>query len=265
MCDVCDGESSTTTNVTRRALLGAAVATLVAGELRGRVAAMAASTVTAPKPKASVTSVAAAKRAIAMPAIIERQSWGGDLPVKGQLQKETPKFLLVHHTLLPNSDYGRNDPPRMLRQVYAFHTGKEKGWPDVAYNFFVDKFGRIYEGRTGSISGPVRGSATGGNQGYSQLCCFLGDTSKQPPTPEAQRAMVDLLAWLADRFGIDTRPGATTSFTSLGSNRHKAGTTVVARTISGHRDMSLTECPGDACYALIANDFPTRVAKLRAR
>jgi hypothetical protein len=199
-----------------------------------------------------------------MPEIVARSTWGGDLPVKGLLQKETPRFLLVHHTQSPGSDYLPKDVPHLLRAIYRYHTGPAKNWPDVAYNFFVDRYGGIHEGRTGSIVGPVRGSATGGNQGYSQLCCFLGDTSAVPPTPAAQGAMVDLLAWLAGRYGIDTRPGATASFVSLGSNRYKPGAPITARTISGHRDVTFTECPGDACYALLAEDFPVRVTRRRA-
>ncbi len=73
-------------------------------------------------------------------------------------------------------------PPRAwslpLEQVAAppifEHTGPDKGWPDIAYNFMVDRFGQIFEARAGSLAGPVAGSATGGNQGFSQLCCFLG-------------------------------------------------------------------------------------------
>jgi hypothetical protein len=72
--------------------------------------------------------------------------------------------------------------------------------------------------------------------------------------------MVALLAWLAERYGIDPRPGATASFVSRGSNRWPAGASVTTATITGHRDMSKTACPGDAAYHLVRNDFPTRVA-----
>jgi hypothetical protein len=198
------------------------------------------------------------------PPIILRSEWGADLPPRGQLPAEDVRFLLVHHTYQPDSSYEEDEVAGMLRSIYGFHTGASKGWPDIAYNFFVDKFGRIWEGRTGSVDGPVQGSATGGNQGYSQLCCFLGDTTTEPPTPPALDSMISLLAWLADRYGIDTSPGAQVSFTSRGSNKWPAGAAVSTATIAGHRDMSMTECPGDACYQLVTGSFASLVTDRRA-
>lgn len=198
-----------------------------------------------------------------MPTIVKRSTWGGKLPTKGPIEVEEVRFLIVHHTQEPGSDYEAEDVPRLLEGMYNFHTGASKGWSDLAYNFLVDKFGTIYEGRTGSIDGPVRGSATGGNQGFTQLCCFIGDYSSAPPPAEAIDAMLRLLAWLADRYGVDTRPGTTVEFTSRGSNRFAEGVTVETPTICGHRDMSMTECPGDATYPLVTDGFPALVTALR--
>lgn len=178
------------------------------------------------------------------------------------LDPEDPRFLLVHHSATTN-DYTPDAVPAFLRQFYALHTGPEKGWPDVAYNFFVDRYGGVWEGRTGSLDGPVRGDATGGNQGYSQLCCFVGDHQVTAPTIEAQRAMTHLLAFLGERYRIDTSPGASTAFTSLGSNRWPYGTQVTTTTIAGHRDMSETVCPGDAAYTLVREVFPAQVTAIR--
>jgi hypothetical protein len=199
------------------------------------------------------------------PAIQPRAAWGGDLPPTGALEAEGPgdvRFLLVHHTAGPN-DYGPGDVPGTLRGIYRFHTGPDKGWPDVAYNFFVDRFGGVWEGRTGSLGAPIKGDATGGSQGFALLCCFLGTHTVEPPTAEAQSAMVALLAWLADGYGIDTSPGATASFASRGSSNHPAGTAVTTPTIAGHRAMSATTCPGDAAYALVQSAFPALVSAAR--
>ena len=198
----------------------------------------------------------------AAPAIHPRSNWGADLPPRGPMEQERPedvRFLLVHHSVSAN-DYPAEAVPEELRTFYRLHTSPEKGWPDLAYNFLVDRFGGIWEGRAGSIDAPVKGDATGGSQGFALLCCFIGDHRTLPPSPEAQASMVVLLAWLAARYGIDPRPGTTTSFVSRGSNRWPAGTPVTTTTIAGHRDMSRTVCPGDACYRLVRNDFPVRVA-----
>ena len=102
-------------------------------------------------------------------------------------------------------------------------------------------------------------------QGFGQLACFIGDLSITPPTPAARTSMLRLLAWLAEQYDINTAPGAEVLFVSRGSNRWPAGSTVKARTISGHRDMSLTSCPGDAAYADLRSHFQAEVTALRAR
>ena len=178
-----------------------------------------------------------------------RSTWGGDLLPKGPLYQEAPgdvRFLLVHHTASSNA-YTETDVPGLLRGIYGYHTSSTKGWPDIAYNFLVDRFGRVWEGRTGSLDGPVKGDATGGSQGFALLACFLGDHTSQAPSAAAQAAMGRLLGALAGRCGIDVSPGATATFTSRGSSRYPTGTVVTTSTVSGHRDMSFTMCPGDAC------------------
>lgn len=168
------------------------------------------------------------------------------------------RILVVHHSVNANT-YGPADVVGLLTGIHRFHTG-DKGWPDIAYNFFVDRFGGVWEGRAGSLDSQVAGDATGGNQGYSQLCCFIGDHRLEPPSPEAQGSMGRLLAWLAERAGVDPSPGARASFTSRGSNRHRAGSLVDLPTICGHRDVSQTECPGDAGYQLVTDGSLATIA-----
>jgi hypothetical protein len=194
--------------------------------------------------------------------ISPRDRWGADL-VAGELRAESDvRFLLVHHTAGRN-DYGLDEAPAQMRQVFAFHTGAEKRWPDVAYNFFVDRFGGVWEGRTGSLAGPLIADATGGSQGFAQLVCLLGNFVDTDPTVEMLSSLERVLAWLADRHLIDTSTGATTSFASRGSNRWPAGSRVTVRTISGHRDVSQTACPGDRLYARLVAEVPEAVARLR--
>jgi hypothetical protein len=198
------------------------------------------------------------------PEIAPREAWGADLPVVDPiLPEEDVRFLLVHHTASTN-EYGPGDVIDQIRGFHRFHTGPDKGWPDVAYNFFVDRFGSIWEGRAGSLAGPVRGDATGGSQGFALLCSLIGDHREAPVSDEARASLVALLAWLSERHGIATEPGTTVEFVSRGSNRWPAGAVVSAATISGHRDMSRTTCPGDLAYGLIATDLPRAVTDRRA-
>lgn len=197
----------------------------------------------------SASASAVASAAVRQPAIRRRAEWATNRPALKRPVREDVPSLLVHHTQTPNTQRPGSTPSR-LRGMYDFHT-KEKGWPDLAYNFLVDPFGEIWEGRGGSLAGPVRGDATGGSQGFAQLCCFIGDHTATPPTAKAMTSMATLLAWLASRYRIDLAAGRRVTFTSRGSNRWARGTRVSTTPIAAHRDMSLTACPGDALYPLV--------------
>lgn len=194
--------------------------------------------------------------------VFPRASWAQGRAPKGPLLEEEVRFLLVHHTASPNG-YARDRVPALLRSFYAFHTGAERGWPDLAYNFLVDAYGGVWEGRTGSLAGAVQASATGGSQGFAQLACFIGDHTLVLPSAEARSSMTRLLAWMAERHDVDTRPGTTVQFVSRGSSRWASGQDVLARTISAHRDMSETSCPGDALYADVVAAYARDVTALR--
>lgn len=197
------------------------------------------------------------------PTIRPRADWAGGMTATGTLQTEADgdvRFLIVHHSESPNSERPGTVPGR-LRSFFNYHTGTKK-WPDVAYNFFVDPFGEIWEGRTGSLARPVRGDATGGSQGYAQLCCFVGDHNRSAPTPAAMDSMAALLAWLAGRYRIDLDAGKSITFTSRGSNRWPRGTEVTTDPIVGHRDMSQTACPGDALYPLVRSQLLPEAQRL---
>ena len=111
--------------------------------------------------------------------VFPRSVWANSPPT-GPLENEAPgdvRFLLVHHTASTN-EYDTESVVPALRSFYDFHTGAEKQWPDIAYNFLVDRFGRVFEGRQGSIDAPVKGSATGGSQGFALLCSFTDSRSR---------------------------------------------------------------------------------------
>lgn len=177
-----------------------------------------------------------------------RNDWGSDLPPKGPMGAEDVRFLLVHHTASANN---APDPRAVIRQTYAYQTGPAKLWPDVCYHFMIGPDGSIWEARAGSLAGPVVADATGGNQGFAQLICLIGNFVSEVPTTAAQESLMRLLIFLADRYQIDTDPNATVSFISRGSNRYPTGVPITTSTVSGHRDCSATACPGDVGYSLL--------------
>jgi N-acetylmuramoyl-L-alanine amidase len=190
--------------------------------------------------------------------IYPRDAWGANLPPVGPIQVETAQFLLVHHTASSNT---YSSAAALIQAAYAFHTSSAKGWSDVCYEFFIGRDGDVWEGRAGALAGPVVADATGGSQGFAQLICLIGDFTTQLPTAAAMTSLVNVLAWLSDRYFIDIGADATTTFVSRGSQRWAAGTVVTTNTISGHRDMSFTECPGDALYSLLPEIRAAAVAQ----
>ncbi len=205
---------------------------------------------------AGLACPALAAPSVERPEIHPRDDWAQGLAPVGSLGVEEPgdvRFLLVHHSDTPNDDRQDRIPGR-IRSFFDYHTGT-KGWPDVAYNFFIDPYGGLWEGRKGSLRAPVKGDATGGSQGFALLCCFIGNFAKVAPTSEALDAATRLLAWLADSYRIDLSAGHQVSFISRGSNRWPAGSKVVTDPIAGHRDMSQTTCPGDALYPLVRSQL----------
>jgi hypothetical protein len=82
--------------------------------------------------------------AVALPAaaltINPRSAWGSSHPPKGPLSVEEVKFLLVHHSASDNG-YTSADTPGILRGWFNYHTGQDKGWNDIAYNFIIDSGG----------------------------------------------------------------------------------------------------------------------------
>ena len=194
------------------------------------------------------------------PNLHPRSEWTDRSPTAPLQREEDVRILLVHHTDTPNG-YQPADVPARLRSIFDFHTGT-KGWPDVAYNFFVDAHGHVWEGREGSIAGAVRGDATGGSQGHAVLCCFVGSHQIQPPSGRAIEAMAATVAWQSYLHGVDLWAGPTISFESRGSNRWPAGTQVVTDPVAGHRDMSQSACPGDAAYPLVRGAILERAQRL---
>ncbi len=174
--------------------------------------------------------VAAAQR----PPIGDRGSWGARPPRSAPSVASNVKMAFVHHTAGSNN-YDPGDVPRMLRSDQAYHMDV-RGWNDLGYNFIVDRFGRIWEGRAGGIDRAVIGAhAEGFNTGSTGVAVLGTFTSSDPP-PAAVDAVSRLLGWKLSIHGV-----------------FPDGTTTMAggrwfNNISGHRDAKATDCPGRGLY-----------------
>ena len=183
------------------------------------------------------------------PTIVSRADWFADEKIvrAKPIYAPTLKLAIVHHTASTNS-YTPAQSAAIVRGIETYHV-EANGWNDIGYNFLVDRYGTIYEGRGGGVDENVIGAhALGFNAGTVGIS-LIGDFQNATPTPAMQEALVRLLAWRLDVAHID--PLSKVVYTSGGNAKFKAGTVVTLRAISGHRDTGPSECPGNRAYALL--------------
>jgi N-acetylmuramoyl-L-alanine amidase len=181
------------------------------------------------------------------PAIVPRSEWGANESIRRGPPTYAPevKFAIVHHTAGRN-DYTRAQAAAIVRGIQLFHV-RSNGWNDIGYNFLVDRFGTIYEGRYGGVDRNVVGAhALGFNTGSVGIA-LLGTYGDTTPSAAAQDAIARLIAWRLDLAHVD--PASTLTFISGGSEKYAPDAPVTLRAVSGHRDTGSTECPGNALYA----------------
>jgi hypothetical protein len=191
------------------------------------------------------------------PRIIPRAAWGADESLRLANCPSGPDYgppvraAVVHHTVNSN-DYGPSDSAALVRGIYYFHT-QSNGWCDVGYNFIVDRFGQIFEGRFGGIAASVIGAHAGGFNAGSTGVSYLGNSNTTDISPQAYNSIRSVLAWKLALTGVNPLGSAT--FTVQSSTcecqNWPPGTVVTIPAVTGHRDLNATGCPGAALYDLL--------------
>jgi hypothetical protein len=181
------------------------------------------------------------------PPIISRTAWGGDTvpprepPLFGEVQ-----LAFVHHTVTAN-DYGPEDSAAIVLGIARFHRNSN-GWNDIGYNFLVDKYGQVFEGRAGGIDQPIVGAQAQGYNSVSTGVACLGDFTAVAQSPEGMAALARLIGWKLTLHGVPTEGAITVTSAGGDTNRYPAGAPVTFDRISGHRDGNNTACPGNVLY-----------------
>jgi hypothetical protein len=201
------------------------------------------------------------------PPIVTREEWGAEQcgPPRFAATYGTVQAAFVHHTVDAN-DYGPGDSAAIVRAICRYHR-TTRGWRDIGYNFLVDRYGQIFEGREGGIDQAVIGAHAQGYNAVSTGVANIGTFTGVAQTPDAVHATAELLAWKLSLHGAPVRGQVTVLSRGGPTNRYPAGTPVTFERISGHRDADDTTCPGNALYAQlpeirrlaaeIAPDLPT--------
>jgi hypothetical protein len=184
------------------------------------------------------------------PAVVPRLSWGANESIKRAPPSyaSSTRFAVIHHTAGSNT-YTRAESAAIVKAIQLYHV-RGNGWNDIGYNFLVDKYGQVFEGRFGGMDRNVVGAhAEGFNTGSVGVAVLGTYGAATLPTP-ARTALVRLLAWRLDVAHVD--PLSTFSWISGGNARFPRGVPLFLRTVVGHRDTGFTDCPGDRLYAQLA-------------
>jgi hypothetical protein len=181
------------------------------------------------------------------PPIITRADWHADESIRraAPYYADGIHLAIVHHTAGSNS-YSKAQSASIVRAIELYHV-QGNGWNDIGYNFLVDKYGQIFEGRYGGITRPVVGAHAQGFNSGSVGIAVIGDYGSTAITPAARAALVSLIAWRLDLAHVD--PLSKPVRVSAGNPRYAAGTAVTLNAISGHRDAYPTSCPGASLYS----------------
>ncbi|TMK42608.1 MAG: hypothetical protein E6G56_00720 [Actinobacteria bacterium] len=183
------------------------------------------------------------------PAIIARRVWAGaaERP-HGPIGYGRIALAFVHHTENANG-YGRHEVPALLRAIAHYHRDV-LGWKDIGYNFLVDRYGRVWEGRAGGAHDAVVGAQAGAYNTASTGVAVLGSFQSELPPTGALRALAHLLAWKLALHGQPTGGRVRVRVDPDGAQYtpFRGGAHVFLPRIAGHRDGDSTDCPGDRLY-----------------
>jgi N-acetylmuramoyl-L-alanine amidase len=193
------------------------------------------------------------------PGIISRSEWGGDsVPPRAAPQYGEVQAAFVHHTVNAN-DYTAEESPGIVLGIARYHRDSNH-WNDIGYNFLVDRYGQIFEGRAGGIDQAVIGAqAQGYNSSSTGIAC-IGTFTDVPQTEPGLDALARLIGWKLSVHGVPTDGTVVVSSRGGPTNRYATGTPVTLERICGHRDGDSTSCPGDVLYGQLP-DLRARAAR----
>jgi hypothetical protein len=195
--------------------------------------------------------------------IVSRSQWGGDsVPPRAAPDYGEVRAAFVHHTVNAN-DYGPEDSAGIVLSIARYHRDTNK-WNDIGYNFLVDRYGQVFEGRAGGIDQPVIGAQAQGYNSVSTGVANIGTFDAAGQTEPALEAMSKLIAWKLAIHGAPVEGQVTVTSNGGESNRYASGRQVVLQRVAGHRDGDQTACPGSALYAQLPDLRQRAAARQRA-
>ena len=183
--------------------------------------------------------------------VTTREEWGANPAYLNWAPDYAPaEHVIVHHTAGTNN-YTPEQSPAIVRGIYYYHA-VVLGWGDIGYNFLVDKYGQVFEGRYGTLdSDPgamvVGGHAYGANTGTMGIS-MMGNYSSVSPSEIQIERVGQMAGWFLGRAGVADAHGSS-RYTFHATQKYRRGQTIDLDVISAHRDVGYTTCPGNAGYS----------------
>lgn len=148
--------------------------------------------------------------------IIRRDKWAQVAPILSDINPMGRiGRITVHHEAELCEEGDWTSSVLRIRGIQKAHM--QKGWADIGYHFMIDYKGRIWEGRLLKYQGAHVRDNNEGNIGIA----LLGDFNIQWPTKEQKESLKRLLNELRTTYNVPKRRVYT------------------------HRELVVTECPGD--------------------
>ena len=140
------------------------------------------------------------------PPIIPRAAWGADQCPPRAAPRATAgsTSAFVHHTVNANN-YTPQESRRPSCWPSAAITATRNGWDDIGYNFLVDRYGQVFEGRAAGSTEPSMGAHAHGYNSVSTGVAMIGSYSASPPPAAALRSLERVLAWKLSLAGVPAR------------------------------------------------------------
>ena len=213
-------------------------------------AASVASPATAPATVPVVAPAATTTNGLPV-AVTTRAEWGANASyMSWDPEYARAGHVVVHHTAGTNS-YSAGQSASIVRGIYYYHA-VVLDWGDIGYNFLVDKFGTVFEGRSGSVAAPagrmsIGAHARGVNTGTMGIS-MMGDYSTVSPSDAQLSSVGKMAGWFLKRAGISDVTGWA-GLHVWTTERYQAGSTISMPRILGHRDVGYTTCPGNVGYS----------------
>jgi len=190
-----------------------------------------------------------ATSSVLVPHVITRAEWGASAPVCTPDVASTLVGAVLHHTAGSNTYSTVAEAEQQIRNDQRYHI-QSRGWCDLGYNFVVDKWGNIYEGRANSMTAPVIGVHAGGFNTGTVGISMLGTYTDVNPSAATLESVAEVIGWRLGAYGVNPQ-GMMNYTTGVGENSRFLNTTVTLPRVFGHRDVAYTACPGNAGYATL--------------